>query len=150
MNSSDSFRAGRIAWRFKKSGANGGALVAAADMDVESRARLASVACVREPEELAVGLLRSESDWVLISSRRVAWTNGGDQCEVSLSAIRDATIDDSDLALAGGKDRVEVLTVVTINGERLRLALEPGAPLVGVWNALKMVAGWNRRPEEAR
>jgi hypothetical protein len=140
---SDTFRANRLAWRFKKSGQNGDFLMAIADLDANVRDTLLRLAQLQDLEVAAVGLFRSERDWVLITSRRILWKRDEDTGTIALSALSDATIDARDLKTAGRKDRVDTLTVVTTSGDRHHLVLECGPPLSGAWNALKMAAHWN-------
>jgi hypothetical protein len=143
VNQSDDFRARRIAWRFKKSGGNGRDLRAIEDIEEPTRSILLDSAGLAQGEEAAVGMYRTSDDWLLFTSRRLVWQVGGNREEIALSAISDATIDPRDLATAGSKSRVDVITIVTSDGRRTRVPVESGSPLSGVWNALKMVAAWN-------
>lgn len=142
MNQSDAFRANRLAWRFKKSGASGRELRVFGDLSQGTRATLIDSAGVSPPEEAAIGLYRGSGDWMLITSRRVIWEGGGNRDELALSEVADATVDPRDLARAGTKSEVDTITIVTKDGRRKRMTVESGGALSGVWNALKMAATW--------
>lgn len=143
MTKTDSFRAQRLIWRFKKSGGSGEVLKPLCEHRDEVREQLLAAVQLHPGEEPAIGLFRKGDDWVLVTSQRVLWNRHGGVGAVDLSALADATVDISALEREGGKERVQTLTLLTRGGARVQLYLEAGAPFSGAWNALKMAASWD-------
>jgi len=93
----------------------------------------------------------NESDWTVVTTRRLIWSVRGVTTVVPLDALREATISSRDLESAGGdKGHVDHLTVITTKGESHRVPWEAGAPLSGLWNALKLVLRMRPKAPGAR
>lgn len=140
------WRAERIGWRFRRSGADGEATRVFDAFPPKVQARLTNFAGVKEGEVPAVATYLTDTDWVLVTSNRVILPGDGVLAFLSLAEVRDATLLPGDLIEAGGKGKVEKLTVVTYDDRQVPIRVEAGRPMSGMWNAMKMVANWNRTP----
>lgn len=138
--------AGRIAWRFARSGADGEATRRFGHFPPEVQENLRVGAHLREAEAPAVGTHRGEDRWSLVTSDRIVSFSQGKVWEAPLADVVDATVLTANLVAARRKDAVEEVTVVLTDARQLPLDVESGTPLSGVWNALKIGAGWNRHP----
>lgn len=140
------WRAEKIAWRFRRSGEDGEATRVFDAFPPDVQTRLIDLADLREGEMPAVATYRSDTEWMLVTSDRVIWPDDGVLGSMSLTEVEDATVLTRDLLAAGSKGKVEKVTVVTVDGRQVPVRVEAGRPLSGVWNAMKMVANWNRSP----
>ncbi|MEL6345135.1 MAG: hypothetical protein AAFV53_18650 [Myxococcota bacterium] len=140
------WRAEKIGWRFRRSGQDGEATRVFDAFSPEVQTRLTGLAELRRDEVPAVATYRDESVWMLVTSDRVIWPEEGSVASMPLTEVKDATVLPRDLLAAGGKGKVEKVTLVTLNDRQVPVRVEAGRPLSGVWNAMKMVANWNRSP----
>lgn len=140
MTTTPDYRAGRLAWRFTKSGGSGHRIQLFVSLPDESRQRLQVLLGPRQEEVPALGAYSDDANWMALTSERLVWTIAGRTQAVELDDLADATVDAP--ALLRGKEQLRVLTLVLRSGARLTIELEPGPPFSGVWNALKMAAGW--------
>jgi len=136
------WRAQRIEWRFLRSGSEGRDTRLYANLHDAQRELLETLGGLGEDELAVIATIRDSETMSLVTTRRVLWATGGQKGQVSLAAITDATVLPGHFAAAGGEQGLESLDLVTENGV-VSVAVEPGAPLVGVRNALRMVARWN-------
>lgn len=140
------WRAEKIGWRFRRSGEDGESTRVFGAFPAEVQARLTDLADVGATEVPAVATFRNDTEWMLVTSDRVIWPEDGGVASMSLTEVKDATVIPRDLLAAGGKGKVEKVTVVTGDNQQVPIRVEAGRPLSGVWNAMKMVANWNRNP----
>ena len=135
------FYADRLVWQFRKSGGAGKFAKAFGAHPDEVRTRMvARVGGLREGEVPALACYTRDDCWVLLTTDRLAWVDDEDLTELRTADIADATVDVSALRAGSGKGGMSELTIVTKDGRRYRLRLEPGPPFSGFWNALKTVA----------
>jgi|SRR5690606_2336510 len=137
------YRADRLAFRFRRSGLDGTFLREFRNLDEKDQARLAALAELSSDEVPAIGCYFDEHSWIVVSSDRLIWSEGGQMKHLALAEITDATILPASLAAAGTKDRVTELVVRATGNRSFAVRVEAGKPLSGIWNALKMVASWN-------
>jgi hypothetical protein len=138
------FRADRLAWRFRKSGADGHHTKQFAAFDVDVQKALARLAEIAENELPAVGCYFDDENWALLTNERLIWSRGGCRTLLKLDEIDDVTVGLQALLHAGTKKELTELTVLTKEGWHHQLQLEAGPPFSGFWNAVKMVAAWNK------
>ena len=143
MTQTAEFRCGRLAWRFRKSGADGCYAKEYENFDEPTRTKLLELAGLDPTELAAIGCYFDDQNWVLVTDQRLRWSVAGTRKTLALSEIEDATVEPRAMHLAGTKQRLTELTVVTSRGDRHHLQIEAGAPFSGFWNALKMAATWN-------
>ena len=140
MTNEPSFRSERIAWMFKKSGAEGQHTKLFENLPQDQGDGLCQQAKIHPTEVPALAYVASDDDWVLMTDARVIWTSNGEVQELSYQDLADATVDPHDLLAARSKSTLAVLTLRTTSGKTHKLALEGGEPFSGFWNALKMMA----------
>ena len=93
-----------------------------------------------------IGSLETSEKWLLVTTRRIVWNLGKKTQSLPLEAIRDVVADFRKMVRDGiTKDQLRELQVLAMNGKPHILELEPGAPLIGTWNALKNIGAVNRR-----
>lgn len=125
---------------FKKSGAEGESTKIFESLPEETQELLREQASVRPAEVPALAHVGSADEWVLVTNKRVVWRSGTAMGDVGFSDLADATVEPHELLAARGKSSLATLTLRTVSGETHKLALEPGPPFSGIWNALKMMA----------
>jgi hypothetical protein len=138
------FRSERLAWRFRKSGADGQYAKQFASFDEKARRDLVQLAEIREGESPVVACYFDDTMWALITNERLIWANDGRRTALKLDEIEDATVEPQSLFQGGTKQNLTELTVVAKDGQRYHVQIEAGQPFSGFWNALKMVASWNK------
>ncbi len=106
--------------------------------DIQSE--LSNAAGIQEDEVPVIASYRAPDSWVLLTSRRLVWQEGGDCESLPWERIRDATIPMSAMAALRSSVKLENarLEVVTDTG-KVEVLVEPGKPLSGFWNVLKTV-----------
>jgi hypothetical protein len=151
MSRYDAFplRPDRLVWRFRKSGSDGARTRPFVEFDETLRDEVRSRLLVKADEEPVLAFIADADHWTVLTTRRLAWIEGGTLREVPLHDIADATVDAQALAAAGGKAGLRHLVVVTRRGARHSVELDPGAPLVGFWNVLRTVAHAMSRDESS-
>jgi hypothetical protein len=99
-----------------------------------------------DPEELPViGSAEGQEKWMLITTKRIVWRLNSKTQSLPLEAIWDVVADFPKLVTTGlKKDEMKELQILTADGRRYSFEVEKGAPLSGVWNALKNVGHRNR------
>lgn len=140
MKNDPQFRAGRIAWMFKKSGAEGERTRLFEGFSAETQEQISKAAELRPGEVPVLAHVSSLSEWVLATSERVIWIADERLASLAYGCLKDATVDPGDLLRARSKGGLAVLTLKSLDGSVHKLALEAGEPFSGFWNALKMMA----------
>lgn len=140
MNDEAQFRASRISWMFKESGAEGRHTKIFQNLPEQTKTQLLARAGLGPSEVHALACVASADDWVLATNEQVRWSSAGAVRNLKFSDLADVSVDPSDLRQAGSKALTAVLTLRAISGELYKIELEPGAPFSGFWNALKMMA----------
>jgi len=99
-----------------------------------------------EGELPIIGSLESSQRWLLLTTQQIIWNLGERTQSLPLHAIRDVVSDFRKLVNTGRKKhQMSELQILTMDGEQYTIELEPGAPLIGTWNALKNIGAGNRR-----
>jgi hypothetical protein len=142
MSRYDAFplRPDRLVWRFRKSGRDGARTRPFVEFDETLRREVLSRLGVRADEEPVLAFIAGADHWTVLTTRRLAWIEGGTRRDVPLHGIAGARLDAEALAAAGGKAQLRHLVVVTKSGAQHSVELDPGAPLVGFLNVLLTVA----------
>jgi len=116
------------------------------NLESAQRRTLLSNARLSEGELPIIGSLESSQRWLLLTTQRIIWNLGERTQSLPLRAIRDVVSDFRKLVNTGRKkDQMRELQILTMGGEHYTIELEPGAPLIGTWNALKNIGAGNRR-----
>lgn len=139
------FLANRMLWIFRKRGGAGAQTMPFAQLSAHCRQTLAQCMPLEAEEIPVIGCCQEPSDWLLVTTRRVAWAQGGVRTTVDLADLVDATVSEEDAWQNGALEKLGVrhLTLRTRDGESRRFEVEPGLPLLGLWNLLKWIAGRN-------
>jgi hypothetical protein len=138
-DSSPSFRAERLVWRFRKSGADGEVTKPFEGFAMSVRGALLQQFTLGPAEVPAVACVHSNDRWVLLTTERLVWADGGAVTSVPVAQLSDVTIDSNDL-LSEGKLGLSRLRVVTPEGRSYKIEIEKGQPFWGFWNMLKAAA----------
>ena len=115
------------------------------NLDPSQRSTLLAEITFRESELPVIGSIQDSSNWLVLTTERLAWSIGGERREIAAGAVLDATADLKQLQRGDhSKLGMRQLQVVTMgDGEHL-IELEPGGPLSGTWNVLKNLGARNR------
>ncbi len=101
---------------------------------------------LNEGELPVIGSTEAQDKWLLLTTARITWRLGGKTENLNVEDVRDAVADFRKLMATGRrKDQMRELQILTMNGEQHTIEVEEGAPLMGVWNALKNLGARNRR-----
>jgi hypothetical protein len=137
-----------IVRQFKKYGSNGRYTKAYPDIDEGEDKLIQQIKSAHSVNGQPLVIVYSDSDnWTLITSGQLSSSQEGQVWSVQLSNVTDATVDYEVMRLGGSDiNKWQQLLIITEVGS-MRLILEPGAPYIGVWNALKAVAAQNKRAD---
>ncbi len=97
-------------------------------------------------EELPVlGSAESDDTWMILTTTRVVWSSNGNIQSLHTDDIVDVVADFRKLQATGHrKSQLRELQIVTASGQTRAFEVEPGSPLIGVWNAMKFLGRRNR------
>jgi hypothetical protein len=131
---------------FKRRGHDGDYTRLFENLEPAHRETLLSRIELERSELPVIGSVEGDDNWLIFTTERVVWHSAGREQSLRVQDIRDVVVDFKGLVSTDrNKEEMKELQVVCANGERQTLALEAGAPLVGVWNALKNLGARNRR-----
>lgn len=139
------FRSERMAWRFRKSGADGDYAKQFVSFEESVRNQLRRLAQIQHAELPAVACYFDDMNWVMITDRQLIWSSQGERTAISVDEIEDATVEPKSLVNSGTKKNLTELTILSKDGQRYQIHIEAGYPFSGFWNTIKMVASWNRQ-----
>jgi len=130
---------------FRRKGGDGTYTRLFDNLDPSQRSTLLAEITFRESELPVIGSIQDSSNWLVLTTERLAWSIGGERREIAAGAVLDATADLKQLQRGDhSKLGMRQLQVVTMgDGEHL-IELEPGGPLSGTWNVLKNLGARNR------
>lgn len=140
----DSIREKKVlAALFKRRGGSGSYSMLFDELDSGDRQAITQRVKLEDNEEPVIINTPPDTDlWSLITTRRIIWFK-----ESSLTFLWNTDVQDGTLALEYNAARglktkkvMRYLKIVTRDGEERILEVEPGAPLVAVWNVLKRIA----------
>jgi hypothetical protein len=101
-----------------------------------------------EGELPVIGSAESQGKWLIVTTSRIVWCADAKMQSLPADRIRDVVADLQKLAVTGRrKNQMKELQILTMNGEQYTVEVEEGAPLMGVWNALKNLGARNRKKE---
>jgi hypothetical protein len=131
------FIAGRLVWRFTKSGGEGihcKPFIAFPDQ-VQEAVRVQGA--LHAHEIPAVLCYFSNEKWVLLTTERLLWrSEAAVATSVELVHVKDEMVEPHAMAQARNKLAWSVLTIVEDSGARHHIELESGKPFFGFLNAL--------------
>jgi hypothetical protein len=131
---------------FKRKGRDGHYTRLFDNLDSTQRNALLSKVELGQTEVPVIGSVENEENWLIITTERLVWRRAGKEQTLRVQEIQDVVADFQKLLVTGQKkDEMRELEVVCSNGNRQTLEVEAGAPLIGVWNALKNLGARNRR-----
>jgi len=130
---------------FRRKGGDGAYTRLFDNLDPSQRSTLLAEFKLNESELPVIGSIQDSSNWLVLTTERLAWSIEGKRREVAAIVIRDATADLKHLQLRDhSKLETKQLQIVTMGDGEHSIELEPGAPLSGVWNILKNLGTRNR------
>lgn len=98
-----------------------------------------------ENELPVIGSVENQDKWLIVTTKRVVWRLGAKKQSLSAQDIQDVVADFRKLVATNHKkDQMRELQILTVTNEKYILEVEEGAPLSGVWNALKNFGARNR------
>lgn len=131
---------------FKRKGRDGCYTRLFENLDAQQQEALLKQVHLDEKELPVIGGAETADKWFLLTTTRITWRSGDKTESLNVKDIRDAVADFRKLVAMGRrKDKMRELQILTMNGEQHTVELEEGAPLMGVWNALKNLGSRNRR-----
>ncbi len=122
------WRSEKIAWRFCRSEEDGEVTRVFGNLPDGAQAKLLKLVDLEPDEVPAVATYKSGTEWMMITSDRVIWSSLDGVRTLPLTEVRDATVLMKDLAAAGGKSKVEQVTLVTRYGRTFPIIVEPARP----------------------
>ncbi len=134
----------RLLRHFMNRGASGKFLKPFMDLPVEVQCLLSEAAILNVDEEPVIGCFFDTGCWTLLTTKRLVWADAGSLNSVLSSTLKEATVQQQHLMLAGNKQNIKHLTVVTEDRAAHVLRLEPGQPFFGFWNVMKLIVGFKR------
>ena len=134
---------------FRRKGSSGAFMRLYEDLTAEQQGILSKIAQLGEDELPILGSAAPSDSWFLLTTTRLINGCGGDVTELSMTDIKDATVDFVALQ-EGGRTKLDLreLDIITMSGKQHRILIESGAPFSGVWNVLRTVGARNRRDNE--
>lgn len=129
---------------FRRRGRNGVYTRLFDDMTVDQQRALREYAELSNDELPIAGSVESPDQWLILTTRRLVWSQGESVRVIEVSKIIDTVADFRELQRLGrGKAEMQELQVKTKAGMHA-IAVEPGAPLSGMWSVLKSIGRHNR------
>ena len=131
---------------FKRKGGNGRYTRLFDDLETTQKDFLLKEVSLSNGELPVIGSVESAGKWLLLTTDKIKWCLEGKVNVVVVTDIRDATADIGALnATNNSKLQLQRLQLITMAGPSYSIELENGAPLSGVWNALRNLGARNRR-----
>lgn len=130
---------------FRRKGRDGAYTRLFDHLDPPQRDILLAEVELRESELAVIASVRDSTNWLVLTTDRLAWSIAGQRQEVPANAIRDAVVDLMQLQRSGHRKLdMHQLQVITMEYGGYLIELEPGSPLIGTWNVLKNLGARNR------
>lgn len=130
---------------FERKGGDGDYTRVFERLEISQQGFLLSKVTLSELEFPVIGGVRDEANWIILTTKRVVWSDDSEQIVLSIDSINDAIANFEELRLAQRtKTDLNQLQVLTMNGEKYTITVEPNKPLIGIWNVLKNVGSRNR------
>jgi hypothetical protein len=138
--SDTTLRTNRVLNIFERRGGSGEYTKPFQDFAEDVQRELGAGAAIQEGEVPLIASYRNRDSWVLLTSRRLVWLEGGTRNSLPWERIKDATIPTSAMAALRSSVKLENarLEVLTDAG-KVEVLVEPGKPFSGFWNVLKTV-----------
>ena len=135
----------RLITIFQRNGRDGRNTRIFEHLDRTQQKFLEANAVLLEGELPVIGSVESEGRWLLITTARIIWRLDKEPQMFPVSEIIKVSADFEALISSGrGKLDMKELQVETFQGKHI-LPVEPGPPLIGVWNVIKHFAFLNRK-----
>jgi hypothetical protein len=132
---------------FRRNGGDGNYTRLFDNLDPSQQGALLAEFGLSDLELPVIGSLQDSRNWLVLTTERLAWSIGGKRQELATTVIRDATADLRQLQRSEhSKLSMRRLQISTTGDVEYVIELEPGRPLIGVWNILRNVGARNRRP----
>lgn len=92
-----------------------------------------------------IGSFEDWDNWLVLTTERLVWAIAGSRQQLRANAIDDAIMDLWEIRRSGiKKTEFRQLQVVTMDGSKFVIEVEPGTPLIGVWHVLRNLGCRNR------
>jgi hypothetical protein len=127
---------------FRQKGGPGSNTLPFDEFSLSVQSHLRSQLPLLDGEEPALVSFKDPSEWVLVTTQRLVWSNKGRVMRIALSDIEDVTVDLKADAEMGARTKQDLshLIVKTSAGEIHTLTIESGPSFFALWNVLKHVA----------
>ena len=126
---------------FLRKGKNGAYTRLFNSLEPSQQHMLLDVVGLRDTELAVIGSVQNPEKWLVVTTERVVWSIGGNRNVVAVGEISHIK---ADIPSPEAKKNLHELQIVTMTGKTYLIELEPGAPLMGVWNVLVNMARRNR------
>ncbi len=113
-----------------------------------------SKAALGTDEEPVIACFLGASNWFLVTTERLVWTNSGglqtlcilrlDYADDNFEAAYRRWLAADDRESRNPKMEIDELELVAVDGSRRAITLEPGYPFFGLSNALMWLSRWAR------
>ncbi len=115
------------------------------NLDVSHKIVIEKAVSFHTDELPIVGSVRSQSNWLVLTTDRLIYSIEGQRTELLVGTIADAVADFTEV-IAKNKTKAEMnkLKLLTLDRKEHLIEMEPGRPLSGIWNVLKNIGHRNR------
>jgi hypothetical protein len=127
---------------FRRTGGDGAFTRLFDNLDAPQRSTLLSKFRLRGTELPVIGSIEDSSNWLVLTTERLVWSIGGERRELPSDTVCYARADFQQLR--HGKLGMRQLLVVSMGNVDMPIELEPGAPLIGVWNIFRNLCARNQ------
>ena len=129
---------------FLKSGGGEGYTMTFDGLSPSQRATLELHCPLSDGELPVIGGYKDEKEWLMITTKNIAWCFNGTRFCIPISSVRFATIDfDTMQEKRLTMDKVNEILISTNDRGVIPLRMEAGGPMCGVWNALLHISHQN-------
>ena len=131
---------------FRRKGANGQFTRLFEDLEPLQKEALLKKTPLHAGELPIIGSAESQETWLIVTTDRIVWRLKGKTQTLSVRDVRHVKADLHKMVARGiNMQRLRELQIETIGNAECTIEAEEGAPLIGVWNALKNLGARNRQ-----
>jgi hypothetical protein len=129
---------------FLRRGVEGSYTATIDSMSPSRRAALESHCSLTDEELPVIGGYKDEKEWLVITTKKIAWCFDGTHYCIPVSSVVFATIDfDAMQEKRLTMDKVNEILITTKDQGVIPLRMEAGGPMCGVWNVLLHISHQN-------
>jgi hypothetical protein len=131
---------------FRRKGRDGRYTRLFENLEPHQREALLAEVSLHDEELPVIGSSESHDKWLLVTTERIVWRLDSNTRTLSVRDVRHVKADLHKMVARGiTMQRLRELQIETMSGGECVIEAEEGAPLMGVWNALKNLGVRNRK-----